>query len=103
MKIPACPLFCAGYRQQGKLKSGTMSLDGVHIEHRTMGLHDLPHQRESQPRAAITPRRRTVQLMEWLEDIVNMTGRDADTRIGDSDEHQILALAFDIDRHASAR
>ena len=60
-----------------------------------MRFDDLAHQGKTQPRATVAAGGGTIQLVEWLEDIIEPVGWDADPGIGHRDNHKILSFTLD--------
>ena len=67
-----------------------------------MEIGDLPHQRKSQPHAAVLPAAGLVHPEEGLENTALILLRDAAAGVGNADQ-DFFRLLCDVDPHRAAR
>src|SRR5215217_1899645 len=68
-----------------------------------MRFNNLTYQGKSQSRSTVPTSRRAIQLMERFEDLLQMSRRDSDARVGDGNNDEVLTITFDAHDHASIR
>src|SRR5215216_161334 len=68
-----------------------------------MCFHDLPHEREAKTRSAVTPCRRSIELMEGFKDVIDFVGWDSNASISDGNHDKVFPFTFYGCNHASTR
>src|SRR5512143_611593 len=66
-----------------------------------MRLDDLPYKRQTEAGAARFPSRRRIELMEWLEDLLDASRRDANAGVANTHHDQIGAFFLQAQHNPS--